>query len=52
MNAPIAEALPARQSRFNRFMTRWLASPLGFLSGGVCWCDTRAACPACSDSCL
>jgi len=35
MNAPIAEALPARQSRFNRFMTRWLASPLGFLSGRV-----------------
>jgi hypothetical protein len=35
MNAPIAETLPAQQSRFNRFMTRWLASPLGFLSGRV-----------------
>jgi len=35
MNAPVAAALPARQSRFNRFTTRWLASPLGFLSGRV-----------------
>jgi hypothetical protein len=36
MTTPAAGAgTVTRQSRFNRFMVRWLSSPLGFLSGRV-----------------
>jgi hypothetical protein len=33
MQETSAQAQPRPQSRFNRFFARWLASPLGFLSG-------------------